>query len=383
MTLPKSLICFAAGAMLLAFPAAAGNAPKNLDDWSAVLAKAKEEGSVVVHGAPGRRYANVLKGAFEKKYPGIRVEFSGARNRTAIPRLLRERQAGIFNQDVWTSGSSAIAHLKPAGAFQALRPFLRKEIMEDKNWIGGFKAGFTDHEATYFYSYDGSVQHPIHVNWDVIKKDRIKSIKDLIKPEFAGKIVWDDPRVGGSGNGSSLTIDANFGEEFLRQLYRQKAVFTTNRRQAAEWIVRGRYPVAIGLDKTQLEIFVKEGLGKNIKPLGDSYYKTQQISPGFGSIGVMDKAPHPHAAAVYVNWLLSKEGQEAWVAVPRNSRRTDVTSPDPSLSPKKDVTYFNGHHEKNRERREELQKIARKVIDAPPPKKRKKRRRGKKSSKSN
>jgi iron(III) transport system substrate-binding protein len=322
---------------------------------------------VVVHGAPGRRYARVLKGAFEKKYPDIRVEFSGASNRTAIPRLLRERQAGIFNQDVWTSGSSAIAHLKPAGALQPIRPFLRKEIMADENWIGGFKAGFTDQEAKYFYSFDGSVQHPIHVNWDIIKKDQIKSIKDLIKPEFAGKIVWDDPRVGGSGNGSSLTIDANFGEDFLRRLYAQKAVFTTNRRQGAEWIVRGRYPIAIGLDKTQLEIFVKEGLGKNIKPLPDSYYKVQQISPGFGSAGVMDKAPHPHAAAVYLNWLLSKEGQDAWVAVPRNSRRTDVTSPDPSLAPNKGVNYFNGHQEKNRDRREELQKIAQKVIDAPPP----------------
>lgn len=379
MAFPKTMLIGAFGTVVLAFSAAA-EVPKDLGNWDAVVAKAKQEGVVVVHGAPGRRYARVLKGAFEKKYPGIRAEFAGARNRTAIPRLLRERQAGVFNQDVWTSGSSAIAHLKPAGALQPIRPFLRKETMADKNWIGGFEAGFTDYEKTYFYSFDGTVQNPIYVNWDIVKKSELKSVTDLAKPEFAGKIVWDDPRIGGSGNGASLTIHENFGRDFLRRLYRQKSVFTTNRRQGAEWIVRGRYPVAIGLDASQLEIFVKEGLGKNIEPLPDSFYKVQQISPGFGSVGIVDKAPHPYATAVYVNWLLSKEGQEHWVRVPRNSRRTDVKPLDPSLSPKPNITYFNGHHEHYRALRSELQKIARKEIDAPPPKKRKRRKSKSKSS---
>jgi iron(III) transport system substrate-binding protein len=377
MSPPKSLLlgAFAVAALTVS---AAAQAPVDISDWQGVLAKAKQEGVVVVHGAPGRRYAEVLQGAFQKKYPDIRVELDGARNRTAIPRLLRERQAGIFNQDVWTSGSSAIRLMKPAGAFQPIQPFLRQETMEDKHWIGGFAAGFTDHEKTYFYSFDGTVQHPIHINWDVIKKNQIKTIQDLLKTEFAGKIVWDDPRVGGSGNGASLTFLENFGEDFVRRFYSQKGVFTTNRRQAAEWVVRGRYPIAIGLDDSQLEIFVKEGLGKNVLPLDDSFYKVQQLSPGFGSVGIMDKAPHPHAAAVYVNWLLSREGQQAWVQVPRNSRRTDVKSPDPTLSPKPTVTYFNGHNEKYIEVRQRLQELARQVIAAPMPEKKK--RKGKGSS---
>jgi iron(III) transport system substrate-binding protein len=345
----------------------------DLSDWNAVVAKAKKEGTVVVHGAPGQRYAAVLQGAFQEKYPDIKVEFFGARNSASIPRVLRERQAGIYSKDVWTSGSSAIAQLKPAGALQPLVPFLRKETMDDKNWIGGFAAGFTDFEQKFFYSFDGTVQNPIHVNWDVIKKDQIKSVQDLLKPEFANKIVWDDPRRGGSGNGASLTILENFGEDFLRRLYSQKSVFTTNRRQEAEWVVRGRYPIAMGLDDSQMEVYLKEGLGKNVQPLPDSFYKVQQISPGFGSVGVMANAPHPYAAAVYVNWLLSREGQEAWVKVPRNSRRTDVKGSDPTLSPKPGITYFNGHHEKYADDRQRLQEVAKEVIAAPMPEERKKR----------
>jgi iron(III) transport system substrate-binding protein len=362
----KAMILSAVAVGALAF-APAAQATIDVSDWAAVLDKAKKEGMVVVHGAPGQRYSAVLKDAFQKRYPEIRVEFAGAANRTAIPRLLRERQAGIFNQDVWTSGSSAISQLKPAGALQPLAPFLRKDTMEDKNWIGGFAAGFTDHEQTFFYSFDGTVQNPIYVNWDFVKKDQIKSVRDLLKPEFANKIVWDDPRRGGSGNGASLTVLENFGEDFLRQLYSQKSVYTTNRRQAAEWLVRGRYPIAIGLDDAEMEVFEKQGLGKNVGSLDSSLYKVEQLSPGFGSVGIIDKAPRPHAAAVYVNWLLSQEGQEAWVTVPRNSRRIGVISPDPKQGPKPGVKYFNGHHEKYADVREGLQHIARGVIAAPMP----------------
>jgi len=360
----KTLIIGAFGIASLSFSAAA-QAPVDLSNWASVLEKAKQEGLVVVHGAPGQRYAAVLKDAFQKKYPEIKVEFSGAANRTAIPRLLRERQAGIYNQDVWSSGSSAISQLKPAGELQPLVPFLREEIKADQNWFGGFAAGFTDTEQKFFYSFDGTVQNPIHVNWDFVKKGQIKSIQDLLKPEFANKIVWDDPRRGGSGNGASLTILENFGEEFLRKLYAQKAVFTTNRRQGAEWVVRGRYPIAIGLDDSELEVFENAGLGRNVLPLDDGMYKVEQLSPGFGSVGVVDKAPHPNAAAVYMNWLLSQEGQQEWVTVPRNSRRVDVKSVESKMSPKKGIEYFNGHHEKYADVREGRQVIAKQVIAAP------------------
>jgi len=110
--------------------------------------------------------------------------------------------------------------------------------------------------------------------------------------------------------------------------------------------VRGRYPIAIGLDKSELDVFEQAGLAKNVQPLDSSFYKVEQVSPGFGSIGIIDRAPHPHAAAVYINWLLSEEGQRAWVTVPRNSRRVDVKSENPSLGPQPGVEYFNGHHEK-------------------------------------
>jgi iron(III) transport system substrate-binding protein len=345
-----------------------GSGSAGADDWANVLAKAKQEGLVVVHGAPGKSYAKALQDEFSKAYPDIKIQFSGASGRSDVPKLLRERKANIFAWDVWVSGAStSVGRLKPLGVFQPLEPLLRADITDDKNWLGGFAEGWMDNEKQFYYGFDGTVQNPIWVNWDIVKKTSITSVKDLLRPEFAGKIVWDDPRLNGSGNGSSQTLFENFGEEFLRALYKHNVVFTTNRRQLAEWVVRGRYPIGIGFGENELELFRSQGLGKNITPLPDNFWKVQQQSSGFGSVGVIDKPPHPNAAAVYVNWLLSKDGQIAWTKVPRISRRLDVPAPDPMLAPKPGIQYFNGQAEKYFPVRARLQEVAQQMIGQPMP----------------
>jgi iron(III) transport system substrate-binding protein len=359
----KNLFVLAAAALGWSLVSAEARA---LEDWNTVVAKAKQEGLVVVHGAPGRSYADVMVKAFNKAYPEIRVKFSGASNRVDVPKLLRERKAEIYAWDVWVSGpSTAVARLKPRGIFQPLRDYLRPETMEDRYWHGGFDAGWMDNEKKFFYAFEGTVQNPISVNWDFVKKEQITSIKDLLKPEFAGKIVWHDPRYNGSGNGASQTVEANFGEDFLRALLKQKIVFTTNRRQVADWVVRGRHPIALGLDENDVAVFQEQGLGKNIGALPDSFYKVQQLSSGFGGVGIVDRAPHPNAAAVYVNWLLGKEGQQEWAKVPRNSRRLDVEAVDKTLMPHPGVVYFNGQTEENAKKRLHLQEVAKQVIGVP------------------
>ena len=126
---------------------------------------------------------------------------------------------------------------------------------------------------------------------------------------------------------------------------------------------RGRYPIGIGLEPNTLNDYQAQGIGKNVSPLPASYYKIQQISVGFGGVGLIDRAPHINAAKVYINWLLSKQGQEAWVKVPRNSRRMDVEPAFPELTPIQGREYFIGQAEKFTEQRQDLMKVAKEAID--------------------
>jgi iron(III) transport system substrate-binding protein len=120
---------------------------------------------------------------------------------------------------------------------------------------------------------------------------------------------------------------------FLKDLIiKQKPVFTLDLRQQADWIIRGRYPIAMGLDDTVLGDMQAAGLGKNIQPV---YFKEiVAITPQYGVLAMFDRAPHPNAAKVFANWFLTQKAQDEYHrSIRSNSRRTDVAPVRESLLP--------------------------------------------------
>jgi ABC-type glycerol-3-phosphate transport system substrate-binding protein len=109
--------------------------------------------------------------------------------------------------------------------------------------------------------------------------------------------------------------------------------------------------------------FQAQGLGQNIKRF-DGDIKALSGDTGFGTVSLMDKAPHPNAAKVYINWLLSKAGQSEWGKVLRNSRRLDVAPGQPSEVPPDGVPYSNLQVEAEIPIRDQVVDIAKKNIPA-------------------
>lgn len=332
--------------LLLLFAALLVSSPSSAQtnwqrEWERTVAAAEKEGQIHVAGPPGDLYRQAFVDVFQKRHPKIRVEYNGASGRDQVPRIARERQAGVFNWDVYIGGpTSALEGLKPAGAFDPIRPeLLLPEVLDDAKWYGGFHFGFVvEKDEKLFYAFDGTASDAVHVNWDFVPPGELKTIHDLLDPKWAGKIVWEDPRRHSSGTLSALRFSLSYGEEFLRKLLKeQKIAFTQDRRQIVEWLVRGRYPVAVSLPEELLKAYQEKGAGKNIRPLQDSTL-VHAIVPGFGALGIFNRRPYPNATRVYLNWLLSREGQTSYAStVGRNSRRFDVIPGDPqnALDPKK------------------------------------------------
>lgn len=150
----------------------------------------------------------------------------------------------------------------------------------------------------------------------------------------------------------------------MKQLFStQKIVFIANRRQEAEGIVRGTYPIGVAAPVDEVGQFQAQGLGKNILPFNGNV-KALSGDTGFGTVSLMDKAPHPNAAKVYINWLLSKAGQTDWGKVARNSRRVDVPPAVPSEVPPPGMPYSNLQSEDQIPIREQVADIAAKNIPA-------------------
>lgn len=333
--------------------------------WDQILAAARKEGEVAVAGPQSGIHREALTTGFKKAYPEIRLNFVGARSAEIAARIRQEREAGLYLWDVFIGGPTTPAQvLKPLGALAPLRSALiLPEILGDKYWIDGFEGGWMDTEMKLLYAFGGSSTDAAYVNRDVIPPSGLSSLRQLLDPGLAGKIIMDDPRQDGAGLNTAFVFRMGYGEDFLRKLFTtQKIVFSRDRRQQVEWIVRGKYPIAIAISSEELARLQSEGLGRNIMPV-ESSDLPKAIGTGNDALGIMSKAPHPNAAIVYVNYLLSRAGQEQWSKIDgRNSHRTDVAVIDPKEAPKPGVKYIKTQMEKWLPGRLEVRQLAQELI---------------------
>jgi iron(III) transport system substrate-binding protein len=252
---------------------------------------------------------------------------------------------------------------KKDGGFVSLRQALiLPEVLDESNWLGGFDKAFLDSEKQYVFSFQAEVSGQVFVNRDVVPESEINTVQGLLDPKWKGRIAFDDPRFDGAGSGRIAAWIGILGEDFVRRLLAQDIVLTRDQRQLAEWLVRGRYPLAAGVGSGDLIHFQQEGIGKNVETLGGLVPEAWRLSSGFGVVRLVSRAPNPNAAKVFANWLLSQEGQAAWVnKAARASRRLDVPR-IAGLSPEVGIDYYDIDREERLPLRERAKEIAQEVL---------------------
>lgn len=310
-------------------PASSAGSAASSQEWAKIVEAAKAEGKVVVGGPAPQPYQDALKAGFESAYPGITVEMTGGSSGTLYPMLRGERDAGLYNWDalVQPSGGLFRRYMRD-GMFDPLPPVLLSPgVKDDANWIGGFDFGWQDAAKQFVYSFNGPLTSLVRVNRDAVSKEEFSDPKQLIEPQWRGKFVMPDPRIQGFAGGlvSLLKI---YGEDFVVKLLQNDPVLTSDRRQAAEMLVRGRPGVALGVDGGTLGELQAAGVGKNIESVNG--VEKRIISDVWGSVSLFNHRPHSNAGIVFVNWILSQQGQEAFMKGGTgndHSRRTDVAGP--------------------------------------------------------
>lgn len=313
----------------------AGMPPSGATGWEAVVAAGRQEGRVIVGVPPGPQYQPAITASFEKAYPGIEVEMVNIHAAEFTARIAKERAAGEFGWDVWIGGPDVdVYRLAREGVFDPVKPEITAaEILDDAKWLGGFDAGFSDAEKKYTYNFGAINTGGGFVNRDFIPEPDMTKYEDLWDPRWRGKIVWQDPRQAGSGVNSAAVILHVYGEEKLRELWtNQQPAISTDERQMAEWVVRGRHPIGVGLVANRgLDLLKREGLGLNVMQFP---FPIALAIPGSHNVVAINRPPHPNARKVFLNWLLNQEGQRVMSeSISWNSRRLDV----PIMNPEQEV----------------------------------------------
>lgn len=292
------------------------------DPPASLIEAAKKEGRIVVDGPPNNSVRKALTQGFEKRY-GIKVAYISSGRSKSGTRVRSERSAGKYLLDIFISGADTpIRVFKKSGWLTPVHTALvDPDVTDGKNWVDGH-LWYIDPEKTILRMLR-SVNPELVVNAKAVNPGEIQKWTDLLKPKYKGMLTAKDPAVGGAGASLTAYFYHQFGADFVRNLYKvQKPTLTRSSRQIAQWVAQGKYPIAVGANITETRKFKKKGFPVEVVFPKDA---PKIVSGGYGALCLMNKAPHPNAAKLFVNWLASKEGQTLFSkALIFISLRTDV-----------------------------------------------------------
>lgn len=328
----------------IAVPASAMNQPS--PEWDELVKAAQKEGRVelIIAGQAVSKLRPAMA-TFEKKYGG-KVDFQTGGGGAHAERILAERRSGRYTVDVWIGGANtALVSLIPNKALAPIPELLiDPDVTDPSHWFQG-KHHYTDPDGRYIFTYAASPAHIIAFNTKLVNPAEIKSIWDLLDPKWKGKIVsWSPGDQGTASTSVSLLLMPKIGEEWFRRWATEMDVtIVKDARQGAEWVALGRFPIGMFGLSTQADWLAGEGFpiqGYLPHPLAEGEALTASAS----NIMAMDKAPHPHAAQLFINWALSQEGQSLFIRLgeKRDSLRTDVPNDviEPQHRIRPDRDYF-------------------------------------------
>ncbi|HEY2987035.1 MAG TPA: extracellular solute-binding protein [Candidatus Binatia bacterium] len=311
-------------------------------DFDKVVAEARKEGKLVVGIPPSAELRRKIEPLFKARF-GLDMETLSAPGPQIAGRIISEAGSGVRYFDALIFGSCTGVPLINSGAFDPIEPYMiLPEVKDPKSWWGGHI--WMDNVATnrLFYSFVAMKgTEGLWHNTTLVKPEDVRSFDDLLDPKWKGKIGFSDPRVAGSGLSVWSFLWDVKGEEYLKKLAQQQLFVSQNLRQIADALAKGKLAIALGIGFAQTEPFVKEGL-----PIKELAQPREGLpgSNGYGTLGVVKNPPHPNATKVFVNWLLSKEGQDFYGKVMlQSTRRLDVDTKwmtKEGVEPAKDFLSF-------------------------------------------
>lgn len=250
---------------------------------------ARKEGRVNIYTSLNTRDAGPLTEAFEKKY-GIKTALWRSGSEKVLQRAVTEARSGRFAVDVLETNGPEMEAL------------YREKLLAEFN-SPHFKdfppAAFPAHRH---YVADRFNFFVIGYNTKLVKPEDVpKSYQDLLSPKFTGRVGIES---GDSDWFAAMvkTLGEEKGLEFFRQLAENKPQMRTGHTLLAELLSSGEIALAATIYNHNIEKMARRGAPVQWKAL----------SPTFGrpnAIGVVPQAQNPHAALLFVDFMLSNEGQ--------------------------------------------------------------------------
>jgi ABC-type Fe3+ transport system substrate-binding protein len=333
------------------------SAKPSLPDWEKTIELARKEGRVVVSMPASAELRIGIEKLFEKRY-GIDVEPLVGRASAMVRKMIDESKAGVRYIDVHMGGSeSVVTGMLPEGILEPVAPLMiLPEVKEPKHWWGGHI--WVDNAKKFVYSTLAYQSESLWFNSQMMKAEDARSFDDLLDERFKDKIGMLDPRNPGSGASMWSYLREIKGEGFLKKLVGQKLALSRDQRVLAEILAKGKIALVLGLTYYSYAPFIKAGLPVAPLPTPE---EGVYVSGGSGHLVVLKNAPHPHASKLFVNWFLSREGQEVYTRAMRQAtRRLDVDVKwlrEVGVTAAKDALTLEQYHKRENQSEDKINRL--------------------------
>ena len=304
-------------------------------EWQKTMEAARKEGQLSLYGGQEITHPEIIA-AFNNEFPFIKVTSASGRAADMMTRIVAERRADKYLADLTASGPNGPRMLYLNKILEPIAPTLvLPEVSDTSKWYGG-KHWYADPENKYIFMFEGTiVTTGISVNTKLVSPEAIKSYWDLLQPKWKGKLLGQDPR------GAALLTPvlilyhrSGLGADFVRRFYTETDItLFRDRRQGTNWLATGKFPLCHLC--REIDKAAKQGLPVEDIP-SDKLKEGGTIGGGGSSVlALINRAPHPNAARVFINWYLSRQGQRIWQNVmnvkevePSDSMRIDISKDD-------------------------------------------------------
>ena len=282
-------------------------------DWDKTVKAAEQEGVVSIYMT--QAFEPVFRDAFQKKYPRIKVTTVTGRGFELSQRIMNERRADKYIADLYISGNiTPLTVFHRAKILEPIKPLLLlPEVLDTSGWFEG-KHHYDDAENRYIFVFEGTPRSgEITYNTKLVNPTEIKSYWDLLNPKWKAKIVSVDPLVSGPISAAQIFFykHPELGTEYLRRLHAETDIaIVRSNEQLLDWLSAGKF--SFGFGARDVDTAIMRGLPLN-QFLPGSLKEGSSVTAYNGTLSFFNRAPHPNAAKVAVNWLLSREGQTTWL----------------------------------------------------------------------
>jgi len=270
-----------------------------------LLEGAKKEGKMVFYTSVETEFARALTGGFEAKYPFIKTDIYRSTHEKILSRMNVERKTGTYTADTVSVGEFETYHLQKMG-FTA--PYKSPQA-------AAYPEGFKDPKSYWADLYDNLIVTAY--NTIRIKREELpKRYEDLLQPRWKRRMVLDQNEDRWFANMLYLMGEKK-GMEFMQALAKQEVAIRGGRGMVTQLLAAGEYDLQIVAYWYRPHLMKKQGAPVDWIGMEPAIVATHPIS-------IVEKAPHPNAATLFIDFVLSEEGQKIFVQKGRESARVGL-----------------------------------------------------------